>query len=76
MAAVGHIMPIQLHQNKIKELLKYKTARIVTDHNRDHIFGGNTECSCIDNDIDVYRLVAAVVYNHRHSTHLQTVSSV
>ena len=62
MASGGHIMPIQVHQHLIRQLLIYQTTRIVTDHNRDHISGGNTECSYIDEDIDILQnLFAAVV---------------
>ena len=53
-----------------------RTGRLVTVHNRDHFFDQNQECSCIDKDIDVYKLVAAVVHHPKNSRHLQTSNSV
>ena len=76
MAGIRAVSPLQLNHHKIKNALDYGQIYIVTFHNRPHIFGGDDEKSCLDQDMDPYKLVAALVHIPRHLEHEQTHSGV
>ena len=72
MAGIGAVSLLQLNHRIIKKALEYRTINIVTYHNRQHIYGSNEEWSCLDKDVDLYKLVAALVNNPRNFEHEQT----
>ena len=76
MAGIGAVSPLQLHHQKIKKALEYRQIYTVTYHNKPHISGGDEEKSCLDQDVDPYKIVAALINYPRHFEHKQTHSGV